>query len=429
MPGPSGPPVSILAGVILVSSAAGACYALRPLTPTRHPRAEARWERPLGTAAYAAAYLLGLLRTPLGLAPYLAKLMIVFGLGVRYEATCTTYRREVLNMTGDIVNLGVTALLVRHLAGPPARRPPTAFLYIPLGAEVVRLFCERVPIAISVAWQIIPHRAIARALERWHSPCLGRTWPTRSLALYCRYYAHDDDFRARYLLRVLKRRAMPDRDLSTRLAYITAFRIVPTRHGLRGGLVRDIAAGEVFIHRSWTNDPWLLAGMAIRRAPWMFDPRYLRRPFYYHSQANHAATLCVLRHARHCPPYALFTVGHEIRVARLDLFFRMLRRLGWDIEGTVAADGTFTPDQFIRWLDRCYGHGLWGPVPSPLASDDDAIADTLRRRAAGEQAGAPELAARYAYPVCYVADVLLPRIDALWERTTVTARHGPTTHL
>lgn len=420
MPGSRVPPAGILAGVILASSAAAcACYALLPLAPARGRRTGARWDRPLGTATYAVAYLLGLLRTPLGLVPYLVKLFIVFALGVRYDATRTTYRREALNMAGDIANLGVTALLMRHLAGPPARRPSTALLYVPLGAEFVRLLCERVPLTVSVAWQLIPHRAIARALQRRRGSLRARTWPARSLARYRRYYARDDDARARYLLHALKRRAAPDRDLSARLAYITAFRIVPTHHGLRGGLVRDVAAGEVFIHRSWTNDPWVLAGLAIRRAPWMFDPRYLRRPFYYHSEANRAATLCVLRHARHCPPYALFTFGHEIRVARLDLFFRTLRRLGWAVEGTVEADGTFTPDQFIRWLDRRYGRGFSGPAPPPLASDDEAIADALLLRAAGARVDAPEIAARHTYPVCYVTDVLLPRIDAAWARAAV----------
>ena len=79
----------------------------------------------------------------------------------------------------------------------------------------------------------------------------------------------------------------------------------------------------------------------------MFDPRYLRRPFYYMTEANRLATLFVLQHARYSPSFALFQFGHEIRVARLHFFYVILRRTGLDIEEKVMADGTFQFDQFI----------------------------------------------------------------------------------
>lgn len=54
----------------------------------------------------------------------------------------------------------------------------------------------------------------------------------------------------------MKRRAAADHDLSPRLDYVAALRIVPSSRGLRAGHVRDVARGEVFIHASWTADPW-----------------------------------------------------------------------------------------------------------------------------------------------------------------------------
>src|SRR5262245_30371060 len=92
------------------------------------------------------------------------------------------------------------------------------------------------------------------------------------------------------------------------------------------------AKGEVFIHRNWTNDPWLLIGQGMRRAPWMFDPRYLRRPFYYRTESNRLATLFVLQHARYSPSYACYQFGHEIKAARYDFVYRCLRWIGLDIE-------------------------------------------------------------------------------------------------
>src|SRR5262249_34953912 len=152
-------------------------------------------------------------------------------------------------------------------------------------------------------------------LAQQHSHIFWK-WAAYCSARYCRYYALDDTSRARYVLYALKQHAAREKDLSKRLEYIQPFRAIPQRYGLRSGMVRDVARGEVFIHSTWTNDPWLLVGMAIRRAPWMFDPRYLRRPFYYMTEANRLATLCVLEHARYSLLYAVFQFGHEIRVAR-----------------------------------------------------------------------------------------------------------------
>ena len=92
------------------------------------------------------------------------------------------------------------------------------------------------------------------------------------------------------LIQLLKTRAASNPATALKLDYFQAFRVVPHTVRLRLGQVRDVAQGEVFIHARWVNDPWLLIGQALRRSPWLFDPRYLRRPFYYRTEANRLAT-------------------------------------------------------------------------------------------------------------------------------------------
>jgi hypothetical protein len=389
-----------------------ACYSLWIPDPSQKPLKIHSLDRQLGMAAYIAAYMLSLLRAPLGLLPYLAKLFIFFVLKVRYESAQSTYSREAINMAGDFVNLGVTMIAIWLVAGPPGLQLSTSILYLPVGAELIRFTAERVPITFSALWQLVPHRRIARGLlARQHLHTFWRLI-THCFARYCRYYALDNTERAQYVLHALKRRAAHEEDLSKRLEYIQAFRSIPQRYGLRSGKVRDVARGEVFIHSTWTNDPWLLVGMAIRRAPWMFDPRYLHRPFYYMTEANRLATLCVLEHARYSLPYAVFQFGHEIRVARLHLFYALLHWAGVDIEWKVQADGTFQFDQFICWLERWLSHGKKASEQQFLHSDDEAIADILYTHDAYEPIAAIEVASQYTYPLKYVEEVLLDKIHA-----------------
>jgi hypothetical protein len=152
--------------------------------------------------------------------------------------------------------------------------------------------------------------------------------------------------------------------------------------------------------------------MALRRAPWMFDPRYLRRPFYYMSEANRLATLFVLEHARYSLPYAIFQFGHEIRVARLHLFYSLLRRFGLDVEYKVNADGTFQFDQWICWLQARRGQRPDTPQQRPLYTDDEVIADLLQNytTTTDELLDAEQIAARYTYPMKYVEEVLMLKI-------------------
>src|SRR5579883_532015 len=138
------------------------CYTLWiPAVTRRPPRANAV-ERWLGSAAYLSAYALSLLRAPLGLLPYLVKLFISLVLHGPYLATRGSYRREALNLAGDVANLGLSTALVARLAGPPRAAPLQLLLYAPLGAELVRLLAERTPMLFSTAWHLLPHRTFAR---------------------------------------------------------------------------------------------------------------------------------------------------------------------------------------------------------------------------------------------------------------------------
>jgi len=408
--------IAVLAALLLVAEIIPYVFLLPD--PTQKPCKSSSLSRFMGKLAYLSAYILSLLRAPLGLLPYIVKLFIFFVLKIPYESSRSTYFREVINMLGDFVNLGITLLLVLPLVGSLNFYPATIILSLPLGAEMMRILAERLPITNSACWQLLPHRSIARSiLAQRDSSCFWNL-VARSFTRYCRYYALSDTERMRTLLHTLKCRAAWDTDLSKRLDYMRAFRIVPLEYGLRGGHVRDVALGEVFIHRSWTNDPWLLVGMALRRAPWMFDPRYLRRPFYYMTEANRLATLLVLEHACYSPPYAIFQFGHEIRVARLHFFYGVLRWLGLDVEEKVAADGTFQFDQFIFWLMRRLGQDA--PAKGYLCTHAEAIQDIQQHWKAGETPSAREIAVRYTYPMKYVEEVLLPALQVHIHRQSRT---------
>lgn len=89
------------------------------------------WEKYVGKGAYSAAYTLSLLRTPLGLLPYMVKLFIFFVLNIRYESAQSTYFREGINMVGDIVNLALTTVFVQVLVGPPRVQSLAIIIYLP----------------------------------------------------------------------------------------------------------------------------------------------------------------------------------------------------------------------------------------------------------------------------------------------------------
>src|SRR5207248_3532075 len=192
--------------------------------PSRDPIRASRLDRYVGRAAYSVAYALSLLRAPLGLLPYITKLFIFFALKIRYESAQSTYFREVINMLGDFINLGVTILFVLAIAGPPDIYAAAFMLYLPIGAEIVRVLTERIPTTFSAFWQLLPHREVVHAiLQRKDSNVLWKK-VAHFCPRYCRYYSLGDTERACYVLQVLKHRAACDAGLSHRLAYLQPFR-------------------------------------------------------------------------------------------------------------------------------------------------------------------------------------------------------------
>lgn len=370
--------------------------------PRPQPVQPRRWDTMLGALFYGAAYAVSLLRLPFAFLPYLLKVFLI--LVTRDRLNWSGYGFQALRLAGDFANLLLTISLIETFTAQPVF---LFALYLAAGAEAVRLLSEKGQMLFSAAWQSLPHRRIALRLHR--VPCFSR---------YCAYYALDDAARLAYLVRALRVLPIEDSDAAARLAYFSGFCAVPRDHSLRCGAVRSVAAGEVYIHPGWSNDPWLLVGQALRRAPWVFDPRYLPRPFYYRSQSNRVVTRFVLNHARYSLPYAWYQFGHECKVARYDAFFRLMRYLGWEFEMPVPEDGVYRFDPLLNRLALRRS----APVLRPLWTDAEVIADLARQR---PLPSAEAIAARYTYPLKYVEDVLLAQVCAASQ--SKACRTAPTT--
>ncbi|HEX4207591.1 MAG TPA: hypothetical protein VHZ51_26000 [Ktedonobacteraceae bacterium] len=401
----------LLAGIILALILGGELcgYVFLLPDPSWQERSPNLLLRYMGSLAYGISYLLSLARAPLGLVPYLVKLFIFFGLRMRYEARHTSYLRELLNMFGDALNLVLSVLIVWWLVGPPRWQWWWVLWYLPVLAECVRLAAERIPTIFSAAWQLMPHRVLARHLQERARSHWAWWLLWHGFARYCRYYTLSDRARAAYVLQVLKQQAAGDPAVVHVLSYVHAFRIVEQKYALRGGIVRDVARGEIFIHAIWTADPWLLIGMALRRSAWVFDPRCVRRPFYYMSGANRLTSLFILRHAHYSWPYAIFQFGHEIRVARLHCFYVLLRWFGFDVERKISADGSFHNDQAIFWLKRHFEDPTL-TMPHSLYTDEEVMLELLSQDVDATLPSALDIAVAYTYPLCYVEEVLLPHL-------------------
>ncbi len=247
---------------------------------------------------------------------------------------------------------------------------------------------------LSAIWQGLPHRTLARKI---HS-----TPHFRFLKSYSRYYILSDEKRLEKTLRRLnaRLRMANQKKVIERMRYVNSFRIVPESVGLRSGAVRNVARGEIYVHAGWSNNPDLLRGLALRRSPWIFDPRYLRRPFYYRTEANYMMTLFVFENARLCPGFAVYQFGHEIKSARYDVFYQFFKWLGVELEQPVCEDGTNNFDVLAKSIlqeRKETGRALW--------TDAEALADIQ-----GDQfLSALEIAEKYTYPLIYVQDVLIPK--------------------
>src|SRR6185436_20003194 len=113
---------------------------------------------------------------------------------------------------------------------------------------------------------------------------------------------------------------------------------------------------------------------SLRRSPWIFDPRYLRRPFYYRTEANRLMTLFVFENAQLCPLFAIYQFDHEIKSARFDAFFRIIRWFGYNLEETVRSDGSYNFDPLAKAILKMKvyeSRALW--------TDDEVVADVARK--------------------------------------------------
>jgi hypothetical protein len=342
---------------------------------------------------YNGAHSLTLLRLPYTLLPYLTKLLLFVVLRGRFKSVWDSGGMQAARLMGDAVNFALVSLLLWSLALPVSRLVMLFITWV-IWAEWLRLLAEKGQTVWSGVWQLLPHRYMAWRLMRLRHIAWVRH--------YCAYYVLPDADRLAYLLRVLRLSLYMHPDSAAKMAYVTQFRIVPPTHPLRQAHVRDVASGAIFIHRRWTNDPYLLLGLALRRSPWIFDPRYLRRPFFYRMEANKYMTLMVLEHATVTPPFAWYQFGHEVKAARFDMFFRLCRQVGWQVEKPVGADGEYTFDPMLKWLA-----GAAQP-PVPLCTDEQALAAIEQSRLT---LNAADIARRYTYPEKYVREVLLEKLQ------------------
>ncbi len=341
------------------------------------------------------AYVFSIFRLPFAVAPYLAKLVLFYFLRDGFSAFWNQYHIQSIRILGEFLNLTLTTWIFYLCLSRTDHIVLTLFLELAIISEVVRFAAEKGFMILSAVWQGLPHRALARKIcnnPRFHF-----------LKSYSRYYILSDEKRLEKTLRRLKAmlRLANQKQVIEKMRYVNSFRIVPDSMGLRSGVVRDIARGEIYVHAGWSSNPDLLRGLALRRSPWIFDPRYLRRPFYYRTEANYMMTLFVFENARSCPGFAVYQFGHEIKSARYDIFYRFFRRLGVELELPVCEDGTNHFDILAKSILQEQNKG-----GRPLWTDEEVLADMRENQILSTL----EIAEKYTYPLIYVQDVLIPKI-------------------
>ena len=349
------------------------------------------------TVVFALIYWMLILRLPFAATPYLLKLMLVCLSGNIFHKVWNQYSVQAVRALGDFVNFGVMTLIFYKVLGKvdlPALKILTGLMVV---SELVRLLTEKGTMLLSALWQAMPHRSFAQFLKhRKH---------VSFLKSYVNYYILSDEKRLQKVLCWLKASARLRHKTQTlaKLSYVKSFRVVDDSVNLRAGNVRNVARGEIYVHANWSNNPYLLCGQALRRSPWIFDPRYLRRPFYYRTEANRLMTLFVFENARFCPLYAVYQFGHEIKSARYDVFYSFFRRVGLTLEQPVGSDGANNFDSLAQWIAQGYPQTY---ISRALWTDDEVIADLAGKAIPS----ALEIAERYTYPLVYVQDVLLRKI-------------------
>lgn len=364
-----------------------------------------RFFTPVGV--YTLAYFLSIVRLPFAIIPYLCKVGLLRLMGNWLQRHWDDYFLQAVRIVGDFLNVIVTAVcfyLTPTWVQIPALR---VLFFLALMAEMIRLTTEKGVMLISAFWQSIPHRKIAT----W----LVKGLPAKVKPAYCAYYALDDEERLAQVLLKLRTFAAGNERAAQKLSYVHAFRIIPETVGLRCGQVRDVARGEIFIHARWTNQPDLLFGLALRRSPWLFDPRNLQRPFYYRTQANRLMTLTVFENAALSPWYAIYQFGHEVKSARYDAFYRILSGLGIHAETLVQEDGTYAFESLAVFLKVISPkrplHHIW---------TDEEVLLALNVPEQISLPSALEIAVRYTYPLSYVEKILMPKIQSSRENASRT---------
>jgi hypothetical protein len=385
--------IVIVTACVMVTNAV--CYVL--LTPTLpvNPHRTNRFMTGIGHTALAISTILSLLRLPFCVLPYAAKFTLFLLTKGQYNKRWRSSNMiQLMRLLGDFLNFYLTINIITLVAYD------TLDMLVVLSAlaESIRLITEKGQMLVSAAWQLIPHRKIA--------PYVGRLNQR-----YTAYYCLSDEDRLAYIIKWLAARSAGDEDAAQRLRYVWKFQIVGADHGLGAGDVRNVANGAIYVHRSWTADPFLLIGQAMRRSPYLFDPRYLPRPFYYRTQANRLASTFVLTHAAYSPPYAWFQFGHEIKVARYEIIFRLVGLFGLRLEQPVRENGSYEFEPLLGYVAAKFGWQTEQPM-RPLWSDAEVIADVMK----GNFKLTPQqIAERYAYPLCYVEEVLVEKIAAVRE--------------
>ena len=395
--------VSLIALLVILTDAI--FYLL--LTPEENPRPFLHHsaQEKVGYVAFYSSYVLSLLRLPFAILPYATKLLVFLLTRKHFHRFWRdTYSVQLLRIFGDLANLLCTTRLL-HAVVPPSQSLLALLVAASILAEAIRLITEKGQMLISASWQMIPHQAVARYLQ---STPLRHS---RMIRRYISYYRLDDSDRLDHIVKWLRSRSRCDIPVADRLSYTIGFRIVPNSHGLGAGKVRDVAAGEVFIHQRWTNDPWLLIGQAMRRGAWLFDPRYLQRPFHYRTQSNRLATLFVLTHPAYSPPYTWYQLGHEIKVARYHVYHALLARLGFKIEQFIQSDGTYLFDPLLIRLAASLGWMDGWEFSEPMKSNEEVIHEIIDQSRGECLPSAQQIAETYCYPIRYVEEVLIDQLN------------------
>jgi hypothetical protein len=344
------------------------------------------------------ACLLSIFRLPYAVVPYLTKFFLFVAFGEAFSRFWNHHFIQIVRVVCEILNLFVTFWLFHVFFQD--RVLLNMFLNLAFFAECIRLLCEKGVMGWSAFWQALPHRAIANLLaNRYRSGILRR---------YIRYYILSDEKRIVRSLSMIKANARLFRkpQTSEKLGYVNAFQIVPDEFPLRSGIVRNVARGEVYIHAKWLNNLDLLWGLALRRSPWIFDPRHLRRPFYYRSEANPLMTRFVLENASLCPLFSIYEFGHEIKAARYELFYKLMRRIGVNLEQPVNEDGTNNFDVLAKTLVKFRSNPAGN---RPLWTDHEVLKEIWANR----DLSPLSIAEKYTYPLVYVQEILLPQIASM----------------